>query len=112
MNTLPLIALSTAALLAAQLPAQEPSGDRKVRIEITTNENGKTSTVTREFDMNDERSLEDALNELGVLDEIKLIGEGENLVIDMRRMKDGGALEDMSMAMVIDPGGMGRCRGG
>ena len=75
MNTLPLIALSTAALLAAQLPAQEPSGDRKVRIEITTNENGKTSTVTREFDMNDERSLEDALNELGVLDEIKLIGD-------------------------------------
>ena len=74
-----------------------------MRIEITTNENGKTSTVTREFDMNNEGSLEDALNELGVLDEIRLIGEGENLVIDMRRMKDGGALEDMSMAMVIDP---------
>ena len=79
--------------------AQEPEGGRKVRIDITRTENGTSSRITREFDMTDEQALQDVLKELGVIDEINLIGEGENLVIDMRRMSDGGMLDDMSMAL-------------
>ncbi len=81
--------------------AQDPDGERKVRIEIIRTENGNTSRVTREFDMTDEQGLQDALKELGVMDELNMIGDGENLVIDMRRMKDGGLLNDMSMALSI-----------
>lgn len=72
---------------------------RRVRIEITRNENGQKSHITREFDLNDAQQLQDALKELGVLDEMNVIGDGENLVIDMRRMRDGGLLNDMSMAL-------------
>ncbi len=79
--------------------AQDPDDERKVRIEITRTENGETSRITREFDMSNEQALQDALKELGVMDELKMIGAGENVVIDMRRMRDGGMLDDMSVAM-------------
>jgi PDZ domain/Secretion system C-terminal sorting domain len=82
-------------------PAQKNGGERKVRIEITRNENGNKSHVTREFDLNDERQLADALRELGVLDELNVIGDDENLVIDFKRMREGGLLNDMSMAMSL-----------
>ncbi len=76
-------------------------GERRVRIEITRNENGQKSHVTREFDLNDQQQLQDALRELGVMDEMNVIGDGENLVIDMKRMRDGGMLNDMSMALSL-----------
>ncbi len=78
--------------------AQGP-GERRVRIEITRNENGNESHVTREFDLNDEQQLADALRELGVMDELNVIGDDENLVLDLRRMREGGLLNDMSMAL-------------
>jgi hypothetical protein len=79
--------------------AQDPACDRKVRIEITRTENGETSRITREFDMTDEEALQEALKELGVMDELNMIGDGENVVIDLRRMKQGGMLDDMSLAL-------------
>ena len=76
-------------------------GERRVRIDITRNENGNESHVTREFDLSDERQLADALRELGVMDELNIIGDDENLVLDLRRMRDGGLLNDMSMALSL-----------
>lgn len=76
-------------------------GERRVRIEITRNENGQRSHVTREFDLNDAQQLQDALKELGVIDELNMIGNGENLTIDLKRMREGGMLNDMSMALSL-----------
>lgn len=82
----------------------QKNGERRVRIEITRNENGNESHVTREFDLNDGQQLADALRELGVMDELNVIGDDENLVLDLRRMRDGGLLNDMSMALrMADP---------
>lgn len=106
MNTYPLTR-GIGALLLAQLGtfafAQEPDSttgsERRVRIEITRNENGKTSHVTKEFDLNNDAELHDALRELGVIDELGSIGDGENVVLDLRRTCEGGALNDMSLAL-------------
>ncbi|MBL8000936.1 MAG: PDZ domain-containing protein [Flavobacteriales bacterium] len=76
--------------------------DRKVRIEVIRTENGETSRISRELNMNDEEDLRDALRDLGVLEELNNIGEGEDLVIDLRRMKDGGMLDEMSVAMALE----------
>ena len=96
-----LLPLCGALFLAAHATiafAQNP-GERRVRIEITRNENGNESHVTREFDLNDEQQLADALRELGVMDELNIIGDDENLVLDLRRMREGGMLNDMSLAL-------------
>jgi len=79
--------------------AQDPDDERKVRIEITRTENGETTRITRELDTGDEQALQEALKELGVMDELKMVGEGENVVIDLRRMREGGMLDDMSVAL-------------
>lgn len=85
---------------------QDNDGDRKVRIEITTNEDGRTQHVTREFDLDDDNALEEALRELGVFDEIGVINDGENLVIDLKRLnEEGGMLKDMSVALANDEEG-------
>jgi hypothetical protein len=101
MNRTVLFHVCGVLLLTAQTtiaPAQNP-GERRVRIEITRNENGTESHVTREFDLSDEQQLADALRELGVMDELNIIGDDENLVLDLRRMRDGGMLNDMSVAL-------------
>ena len=92
--------------------SQDDSPDQKVRIEITTKENGSTQHVTREFDLSNGEALEDALRELGVFDEIGVINDGENLVIDLKRVnEEGGTLKDMCMALsmedLADLGGAG-----
>ena len=92
-----------ALLLSAQPTAAfvQAPGERRVRIEITRNENGNESHITREFDLNDEQQLADALRELGVMDELNIIGDDENLVLDLRRMREGGLLNDMSVALSL-----------
>lgn len=92
--------LSAALLIGhAGIAIGQNAGERRVRIEITRNENGNESHVTREFDLTDERQLADALRELGVMDEMNIIGPDENLVIDLKRMREGGMLNDMSIAL-------------
>lgn len=101
-----LLPVCGAFLLAAHatIALAQNEGERRVRIEITRNENGNESHVTREFDLNDEQQLADALRELGVMDELNIIGDDENLVLDLRRMREGGLLNDMSMALsMADP---------
>ena len=93
-------ALSAALLIGhAGIAIGQNAGERRVRIEITRNEDGNESHVTREFDLTDERQLADALREMGVMDEINIIGPDENLVIDLKRMREGGMLDDMSIAL-------------
>ena len=72
-----------------------PQGDR----DHSVPEDGKTSHSEHEFDLDDQDALENALRELGVLDGVQPIDDGENIVIDVRRLKDGGLLEDMNMAL-------------
>ena len=100
MNKQLLLSGLTSLALTAGAFAQD--GDRKVRIEITRTEDGKTSHSEHEFDLDDQDALENALRELGVLDEFNVIDDGENIVIDVRRLKDGGLLEDMSMALAFE----------
>lgn len=85
--------------------------DRKVRIEITTTEDGHTSRIEREFDLGDDRSLQDALRELGVMDELGTLGADENLIIDLRRLRDGGTLKDMSLAFALRDEALARAQG-
>ncbi|HEY0978646.1 MAG TPA: PDZ domain-containing protein [Flavobacteriales bacterium] len=106
MNTVPLTRGIGALVLAqlgtftfAQQPDSTDGNERRVRIEITRNENGKTSHVTREFDLNNDAELHDALRELGVIDELGSIGDGENVVLDLKRSCEGGMLNDMSLAL-------------
>lgn len=94
-------ALLLAGLGTAVSAQEDDEGERRVRIEITKNENGKTSHITREFDLNNDAELHDALRELGVIDELSTIGDGENLVLDLRRMNEGGLLNDMSLALTM-----------
>lgn len=109
MNTY-LLTRSFGALLLANLGSVVTAQDgsegkgkgeeqRRVRIEISRNENGRVSHETREFDLNNEAELHDALRELGVLDELSRIGDGENLTFDLRRMNEDGLLNDMSVAL-------------
>ena len=103
MNRTVLLGTFGAVLLATHAPiaSAQNEGERRVRIDITRNENGTESHVTREFDLNDQQQLADALRELGVMDEMNIIGDDENLVIDFKRMRDGGLLNDMSMALSL-----------
>lgn len=94
-----LVASMGTAVTAQEDEERTEDGERRVRIEITKNENGKKSHVTREFDLNNDEELHDALRELGVIDELSTIGNGENLVLDLRRITEGGLLNDMCMAL-------------
>lgn len=101
-NMKPLSLLPSIAALSLFAPdmalAQGGEGDHKVRIDITRNENGETSHIVREFDLNDEQGMQNALRELGVMEELNMLGKDEDLIIDVRRMKEGGLLNDMSLA--------------
>lgn len=84
---LPLAAVLHGAPSNAQ--AQENTEQRKVRVEIITNENGETKRVTHEFDATNEEEMQKALRDLGVLDHLSLGEVGEDLQIDIRRSFPG-----------------------
>jgi membrane-associated protease RseP (regulator of RpoE activity) len=84
---LPLAAVLHGAPPKAQ--AQENTEQRKVRVEIITNENGETKRVTHEFDATNEEEMQKALRDLGVMDHLSLGEKGEDLQIDIRRSFPG-----------------------
>jgi membrane-associated protease RseP (regulator of RpoE activity) len=84
---LPLATVLHGAPSTAQ--AQENTEQRKVRVEIITNENGETKRVTHEFDATNEEEMQKALRDLGVMDHLSLGDEGEDLQIDIRRTFPG-----------------------
>lgn len=82
--------LPLAAVLQAAPQEQLPPADRKVRIEVMTTENGETRRVTKEFDAGSDAQVQEALRELGVLDQMRL-GPGErDITIDIRGFGDDG----------------------
>jgi membrane-associated protease RseP (regulator of RpoE activity) len=84
---LPLAAVLHGAPSNAQ--AQENTEQRKVRVEIITNDNGETKRVTHEFDATNEEEMQKALRDLGVLDHLSLGEKGEDVQIDIRRSFPG-----------------------
>lgn len=93
--------LAVIGICTLPVPAQQRDGERKVRIEVTRTENGQRTRETREFDLSDEKQLADALRELGVMDELNIIGDDENLVLDLKRTREGGMLNDMCVALSL-----------
>lgn len=94
----PFLFLPLAAVIGFQQEPQVPVPDRKVRIEVVTTENGETKRVTKEFDATNDAQVQDALRELGVLNQMKL-GPGErDITIDIRGFGDGEG-DDMFMRM-------------
>jgi len=98
---MPLAAVFQGGVAQEPVAPQEPD-QRKVRIEIVTTENGETKRVTKEFDASNEQEVQDALKELGVLDNINFNGDGENVTIDIRR-SGGDADDDMFLHMAPMP---------
>lgn len=94
---MPLAALFQGVAAPEALP-QDP--ERKVRIEIVTTENGETKRVTKEFDATDEAQIHDALKELGVMDHLRVDGDGENVTIDIRRF---GPNDDSDLSLSLAP---------
>lgn len=92
--------LPLASVIGMQQEPQVPVPDRKVRIEVVTTENGETKRVTKEFDATDDAQVQEALRELGVLNQMKL-GPGErDITIDIRGFGDG---EDGDVFMRMAP---------
>ncbi|HEX2616451.1 MAG TPA: PDZ domain-containing protein [Flavobacteriales bacterium] len=97
-----LLLANLGTLVSAQQEAEgtgKGEEQRRIRIEISKNENGHVTHETREFDLNNEAELHEALRELGVLDELSRIGDGENVTFDLRRRSDTGLLNDMCVAL-------------
>lgn len=99
MTTMHLLAAVVLLGTAATPIRAQQQGERKVRIEISRIEDGQTSSETREFELGTGEDLEQALRDLGVWDELRAIGAGEDLYIDLRRTRDGGALDEMALAL-------------
>lgn len=104
MATAPLLLITLASVFQSgttqQEPTPAPTPDRKVRIEIVTTENGETKRVTREFDASDADQMQDVLREMGVMDKMRVDGDGENVTIDIRRFGgDPENGEDMIMSI-------------
>lgn len=96
----PFLFLPLASVISMQQEPQVPVPDRKVRIEVVTTENGETKRVTKEFDANDDAQVQEALRELGVLNQMKLNNGERDVTIDIRGFGDG---EDGDMYMRMAP---------
>ncbi|MCB9194452.1 MAG: PDZ domain-containing protein [Flavobacteriales bacterium] len=97
------VLLLTAATPFGRTSAQD--GTSKVRIEVTRTVNGKTTHETRTLDVSDEQGIEDALRDLGVMNDMEFNGEGGHIAIHIDRDDtDDSALNDMTMAIAMDPG--------
>ncbi|MCB0790165.1 MAG: PDZ domain-containing protein [Flavobacteriales bacterium] len=96
------VLLLTAATPFDRTVAQD--GAPKVRIEVTRTVNGKTTHETRTLDATDDEGIEEALRELGVMNDLEMEGGGGTIAIDIDRDdSEDSALNDMSMAIAIAP---------
>ena len=85
----PFLFVPLAAVMGMQQEPQAPAPDRKVRIEVVTKENGETKRVTKELDFADEARIQEALRELGVIGQLKLVEGERDLTIDIRGFGEG-----------------------
>jgi hypothetical protein len=87
---LPILAVVFALPRSAKAQ-QDPETERKISIEITTTENGQTTTKSIDLENATDEELQQALRDLGIMEHFSINGEDENVIIDIRRF---GAGED------------------
>lgn len=98
-----LLLMAVVVTLPKKARSQEDA-DRKVSIEITTTENGNTTTKKIDLDNATEAEIEAAMKELGVMDHFVVNGEDGNVVIDIRKFgTEGGEEKSMRMRMAPIP---------
>lgn len=81
--------------------AQEKE-DRKVTINITTKEGGKTTITKKVIDLEDGEDVEKILEELGILGEVGDISEGQVIEINIIRKEDNDVLKDMEFGLFMN----------
>jgi len=81
--------------------AQETE-DRKVTINITTKENGKTTITKKVIDLEDGEDVEKILEELGIMSEVGDISEGQVIEINITRKEDNDVLKDMEFGLYMN----------
>lgn len=96
---LPLLLLAVVFAGPKPAKAQTPTPERKVTIEMIVTENGETTTKRVELDQADDKTIEDALRDLGVLGEFKLDLDDEKIMIDIRRMAGDATQRAMDMSL-------------
>ena len=79
----------------------------KAKIHISVTENGETKQLEREIPLNDPAALEQALREMGIMDELNIDDGANRIEINIRKRGDDGVLKDMDMSMFMEePGTM------
>jgi hypothetical protein len=94
-----MLACAPSCSLQAQQTQEEAP---KARINITVTENGETKRLEREVPMNDPAAIENALREMGILDEMNIDNGANRIEINIKKRGDDGLLKDMDMSMFMD----------
>ncbi len=81
--------------------AQENS-QRKVQVNITTTENGKTTIIKKEITLENGEDVEMILKDLGVLENVGDISSGQVIEINIIRKEDNDVLKDMEIGLFMD----------
>lgn len=103
MHTLKLRTLTAiAAVLCIVLTIKAQESERKVKVNITTKENGKTETIKKEFTLEDGQDLNEILREMGVLQEVNDMEGGQTMEINVIKKEDLEVLEDMEIGMFME----------
>lgn len=91
-----------AALFCIVLTIKAQETERKVKVNITTKENGETTTVRKEFTLKEGEDVNAILKELGVLEEVGEISNGQVMEINVIRKEDSDILQDMEIGMFME----------
>jgi len=81
--------------------AQENS-KRKVQVNVTTTENGKTTTVKKEIILEEGEDVEMILKDLGVMENVGDISNGQVIEINITRKEDNEVLNDMEIGLFLN----------
>ncbi|MCB0395713.1 MAG: PDZ domain-containing protein [Flavobacteriales bacterium] len=91
----------------AQSITTDDGGDRKVKITITTTENGKTHETVKEVTLKEGEHAEDVLKEMGIFDDLKMKDGKGFMDIRIRSQDEDDWSEDHDFQFCF-PKGMGR----
>ncbi len=105
-RTVPLICLFIFLACAPSCSLQAQTNDEpKAKISISVTEDGETKQVEREIPLNDPDALENALRELGIMQEFNIDGGANRIEINIRKHGDDGVLKDMDLSLFMDEPG-------
>ena len=102
-RTVPLsyLAIFLACAPSCSLRAQTTE-EPKAKISISITEDGETKQMEREVPLNDPDALENALRELGIMQEFNIDGGANRIEINIRKRGDDGVLKDMDLSLFMD----------